>query len=157
MKKISGFIDKLNRSELEESIIKSLYWLGEAQKDRSDASSWVKLWSCLECFFTLGEDEITEKNARGISSLLIYGGYYHEQYRDYEVLKKKIKKFYGFRSKVVHHAEYTHIEEHLLLEFSYIVAWSIITMVSLIDRGYTQLSEIREKADMLESSSLSKQ
>ena len=105
---------------MEEAIIKSLFW--KAQKDLSCASAWIKLWSCVECFFTLGEDEITELNARGISSILVFGGYSHKKYGDYEQLKKKIKNYYTLRSKVVHRAEYTHIDEIQLAEFSFIVA-----------------------------------
>ena len=153
---ISDLIDKDQRNELEESILKSLYWLGEAQKDSSNASSWVKLWSCLECFFTLGEKEITEKNARGIASLILYGGYFHQDYRDYDELKKLIKTYYGLRSKIVHRAEHRHIDDGLLLKLSYLVAWVIITMASLMMRGYTKLAQVREKADIADKTCLAK-
>jgi len=147
---LSVLIDKQNRNELEEAIVKSLYWIGEAQKDPSHASAWIKLWSCVECFFTLSEEEITEKNARGISSLLVYGGYSHEEYDNYELLKRKIKKFYKLRSKIVHRADYTHIDIILLEELSFIVAWVIITMASLLNRGYTSLSQVQEQAERLD-------
>jgi hypothetical protein len=147
---LSNLIDKQNRNELEEAIVKSLFWIGEAQKDPSHASAWVKLWSCVECFFTLGEEEITERNARGISSILVFGGYPHEKYDDYDLLKKKIKKYYKLRSKVVHRAEYTHIDIILLEELSFIVAWVIITMTSLLNRGYTSLAQVQEQAERLD-------
>jgi hypothetical protein len=148
--KLANLIDKQKRNELEESIVKSLFWIGEAQKDLSCASAWIKLWSCIECFFTLGEDKITELNARGISSILVFGGYSHEKYGDYEQLKKKIKNYYALRSKVVHRAEYTHIDEIQLTEFSFIVAWVIITMVSLLDRGYTTLAQVQKQSEKLD-------
>jgi hypothetical protein len=150
LKELSNLIDKQNRNELEDAVVKSLFWIGEAQKDHSHASAWVKLWSCVECFFTLGEEEITELNARGISSVLVFGGYSHEKYGDYEQLKKKIKKYYALRSKVVHRAEYTHIDQILLEELSFIVAWVIITMVSLLARGYTTLAQVQEQAKRLD-------
>lgn len=148
--KLANLIDKQKRNKLEETIVKSLFWIGEAQKDPSYASAWTKLWSCVECFFTIGEKEITERNARGISAILVFGGYSHKKYGDYEQLKKKIKNYYALRSKVVHRAEYTHIDEIQLAEFSFIVAWVIITMVSLLDRGYTTLAKIQDESEKLD-------
>jgi hypothetical protein len=147
---ISELIDKENRNRLEDAVVKSLFWIGEAQKDRSNPSAWVKLWSCLECFFTLGADEITEHNARGIASILVYGGFSHEKYDDYEQVKKKIKKYYQLRSKIVHHAEYTHIDKFLLEDLSFIVAWVIIGMISLVHRGYKTFADIQEQVERLD-------
>lgn len=149
-KDLHSLIDKKNRTELEDAVVKSLYWIGEAQKDPSPAAAWLKLWSCVECFFTLSNDEITEKNARGISSLLIFGGYSHDKYDDYVKVKKKIKSFYKLRSKIVHRAEFTHIDLILLEELSFIVAWVIVTMTSLTDRGYTTLCQVQEQAERLD-------
>ena len=82
--------------------------------------------------------------------MFVFGGYSHEKYGDYEQLKKKIKKYYALRSKVVHRAEYTHIDQILLEELSFIVAWVIITMVSLLARGYTTLAQVQEQAKRLD-------
>ncbi|OPY05707.1 MAG: hypothetical protein A4E61_00200 [Syntrophorhabdus sp. PtaB.Bin184] len=148
---LSKLIDKNGRNELEEAVVKSVFWMGEAQKDRLAASVWTKLWSCMECFFTLGTDRITEQNARGIASILLYGGYKHDKHNDYGKTKKKIKQFYGLRSKIVHGAEYTHIDDVLLDEFSFMVAWVIITMVALLKRGYTKLAQVRKEAERLDT------
>lgn len=148
---ISSLIGKSDRTELESAIVKSLYWLGEAQKDRSNASAWVKLWSCIECFFSLKNDEITETNAKGLASVILYGGYVHDKYRDYEELKTKIKTFYRFRSKVVHRAEYDHINDDLVIEFSYLVSWLIISMALLAHKGYKNLNQVIEKAELVDN------
>ena len=147
---LSNLIGKEQNNELENAILKALFWIGEAQKDRSHASAWIKLWSSMECFFTLGDKEITELNAQGISSILVYGGYSHEEFGDYDQLKKKIKKYYMLRSRAVHRAEYTHIDEFLLYEFSFIAAWTVITMASLLNRGYTTLSQVQKQAVRLD-------
>ncbi len=147
----SYLIDKKEKNELENAVVKSLFWIGEAQTDRSYASVWINLWSCVECFFVFGEDKVTERNASGISSILVYGGYSHEKYNDYKILKSKITKYYGLRSKIVHYAEHTHINEKLLEELSVMVAWVIISIISLIiDRGYTTLAEIQKEAERLD-------
>lgn len=147
---LSSLVGKEQNNELENAILKALFWIGEAQKDRPHASAWIKLWSSMECFFTLGDKEITEHNARGISSILVYGGYPHEEFGDYNQLKKKIKKYYKLRSKAVHRAEYMHIDEVLLDEFSFIAAWTVITMASLLSRGYTTLSQVQKEAVRLD-------
>ncbi len=147
---LSSLIGKEQNNKLENAILKALFWIGEAQKDRSHASAWIKLWSSMECFFTLGDKIITESNARGISSILVYGGCSHGEFGDYDQLKKKIKKYYKLRSRAVHRAEYTHIDEVLLDEFSFIAAWTVITMASLLNRGYTTLSQVQKEAVRLD-------
>ncbi len=147
---MSSLIDNPTRTELENAIVKSIYWVGEAQKDKSNPSAFVKLWSSLECFFTSGDADITERNARGIAAILLFGGFSHEQFEDYELLKKKIKGYYKLRSKVVHHAEFSHIDEIQLEEMAFIAAWVVIVMVTLVKRGYSQLTEIELQAQRLD-------
>lgn len=147
---LCSLVDKESMNELENAIVKSLYWIGEAQKDHSNPSAFVKLWSAMECFFTLGDSEITERNARGISSILIFGGFRHEKYEDYEQLKKKIKSYYKLRSKVVHHAEFSHIDDIQLEEMSFVASWVVVAMVTLIKHGYTKLSEIELEVQRLD-------
>ena len=77
---LSSLVGKKQNNELENAILKALFWIGEAQKDRSYASAWIKLWSSMECFFTLGDKQITELNAQGIASILVYGGYSHKEF-----------------------------------------------------------------------------
>ncbi len=150
-KEFSEIIDKEERNELEDAVIKSIYWIGEAQKEHSNSSSWIKLWSALECYFTLGTDEITEKNARGISAMLVFGGFKHPEYDDYGLVKNKIKKYYKLRSKVVHHAEYLHIDDKDMKDMAFMAAWVVINMVALTTRGYTKLSQISEQAERLDN------
>jgi hypothetical protein len=150
-KEILNFIDKEQRTEVEDAIVRSLFWIGEAHKAQSYASAWVNFWSCIECFFSLGDDDITEKNARGISAMLIFGGHSHKNFDDYKKLKNKIKYYYKLRSKIVHRAKYTHIDAVLLGEFSYIVAWVIITMTSLSVKGYATLFQVQKQIERLDS------
>lgn len=147
----ASLIEKQGRNELEDSIVKAIRWFGEAQNDRFDASKWIKLWTCLECFFTLNSTEITEANARGIASLLLYGGYGIDDFGDYTSLKSKIKSFYSSRSKIIHNADYAHVDEKSLNELAYMVAWVIITVVSLLPKGYSTRIEIKQQADRLDN------
>lgn len=146
----SRIINKKDRTELEESILKSVYWFGEAQKDRFRVSKWIKLWSCMECFFTIKHKGISEALSRGITSILVAGGYSHKEYFSYNDTKNKIKRFYNLRSKAIHRAEYNHIERIDLEEFSYIVAFVIITMIPLTLKGYDTLRQVRRSAIRLD-------
>jgi len=147
---LGKLIEKQNRTEIEEAIVKSIYWIGEAQKDRTAVSAWVKLWTCVECFFTLDGEKISEANAKGISSLLVYGGYKIKQYSNYEEVKRKVKNYYALRSKALHRAEYSHVDIKQLEEFSLMVAWVIIVMLSLLKKGFESLSQVQLQATKLD-------
>ena len=78
---LASLPDRPNRNELQDAIVRSLYWFAEAYRDRNPAMQFIKLWSCAECFFsvegkgTKGCKKVTELNARGIASVLVFAGY----------------------------------------------------------------------------------
>ncbi|WP_139041125.1 HEPN domain-containing protein [Aeromonas salmonicida] len=148
---ISSLVCRESRNELENAIIKSLYWIGESQKDQSHPSAFVKLWSALECFFTLGEGNITERNARGITSIIMFGEFHHKKFESYSLLKRKIKNHYKSRSKIIHHAEFSHIDNFQLEEMAFISSWVVIAMAALLERGYTKLIDIGVEAQRLDT------
>jgi len=147
---IVTLINKESRNEIEEALLKSIFWIGEAQKDNVTSSSYVKLWYAVESIFSKNNEELTEKNAIGISSILIYGGYRHEDFDDYNEIKKRIIKYYKIRCKIAHRAEYQNVSKELLQEFSYITSWLIIGIASLLPRGYMTLDQIYEQIDRLD-------
>lgn len=147
---IVSLIDKESRNEIEEALLKSIFWIGEAQKDNVTSSSYVKLWYAIESIFSKNNEELTEKNAKGISSILIYGGYRHEDFDDYNEIKKRIIKYYKIRCKIAHRAEYQNVSKELLREFSYLASWVIIGIVSLLPRGYITLDQIYEQINRLD-------
>ncbi|MFQ5736354.1 MAG: hypothetical protein ACE5GY_05775 [Thermodesulfobacteriota bacterium] len=148
---MSNLLEKPGRSDLEESVVKAIYWFGAAQNEHFHAATWIKLWTCLECFFTLDRVDITETNARGIASLLLFGDYNIDDYGDYSSLKAKIKSFYDARSKILHNADYTDIDPSDLDELANMVAWVIITIVSLLPRGYTTRKQLQEEVRRLDN------
>tara|TARA_B110000211_G_scaffold99557_2_gene115937 strand:+ start:8710 stop:10038 length:1329 start_codon:yes stop_codon:yes gene_type:complete len=156
--KLSCIASKNKKNELEQAIEKSIYWFSEAQSDSCLASSFLKLWSCLECFFSITLDEITERNARGIASLFIYGDINMQltdisELQDYASLKSTIKKYYQLRSAVAHRAEYRKISEHVTILLSYIVCSIILSITCLAYRGYESLERIAAECERLDNSS----
>jgi hypothetical protein len=146
-----SLMDKGERSELEEALVRSVYWFGEAEKDQDNVGKWLKLWSCVESFFSSHPEDITESNARGVAALLAFGPYVFEEFSDYEVTKSRMKRFYVLRSRAVHRGEYQHIDDTTLHEFSHTVAWMIIVMMSLSECGYRELAQVRNEIDRLDA------
>ncbi len=135
-------LEKEVKTELEDAISRAIYWFGEAYKDRDDTMKFVKLWSCVEAFFSIEEDQITMINAMGLSVVLAYGGYSVIDVTDYKEFRKKITKLYDLRSKALHRAYHGHIGLSELIGFARIVAWLIISMVSFSLKGYSELQAV---------------
>lgn len=152
LKKICESLELEDKSEIQESIFRSVYWFADAYRDNTPIMRFVKLWTSAECFFAIGDEPITESNAMGIATLLIFSGYGIKKPEDYHPLKARIKKLYALRSKAVHHAEFNHINEKDINELSYWIAWTIISMTSLPSKGYKSLREVRGQILRLESS-----
>jgi len=148
---LGSLIEKCDRNELEQAIVRSVYWFGEAEKDQEKVGKWLKLWSCVEAFFSSGGESITESNARGVAALLVFGGYALEESHNYASLKSKMKRFYVLRSRAIHRGEYQHIDDVTLQEFSYITAWIVIVMVSLSAKGYTRLAQVKAETNRLDA------
>tara|TARA_R110001583_G_scaffold173171_2_gene327023 strand:- start:11811 stop:13208 length:1398 start_codon:yes stop_codon:yes gene_type:complete len=156
--KLSYIANKNEKNELEQAIEKSLYWFSEAQSDGCQASSFLKLWSCLECFFSITSDEITERNARGVASLFMYGDINMQlvdiaELQNYASLKSTVKKYYQLRSAVVHRAEYKNIDEHVTVLLSYIVCSVILSIACLASRGHDSLDRIAIECERLDKTS----
>jgi len=91
---------------------------------------FVKLWSCIECFFAITDEKITEANAKGIAAILVFGGYQVIAVDKYADTKRRVKQLYKLRSTALHRGRFGHIDSTDIDEFSGWVAWIIISMVS---------------------------
>ena len=144
-KQLFQCLEKEDRSELEDTINRAIYWFGEAHKDSDDTMKFVKLWSCVESFFSIEKDQSTVLNATGLSAVMTCGGYSVVDVADYGEFKKKVTHLYDLRSKALHRAYHGHIGWSELEDFAQIVAWLITSMVSLTLKGYTELREVLQQ------------
>lgn len=144
--RIMALLDQVQRTEVQDAIVRALYWFGDAHGDRNPVMRFIKLWTCVECFFAIEETEITEANARGIATLLTFAGYGIVEPKDYLKFKRRLKSLYKLRSKAIHRAEFDLVENADLEEFSYWVAWMIVSMVALAERGYGNLAAVKDQA-----------
>jgi len=69
---------------------------------------------------------------------------------EYSSLKKKIANLYSLRSRAVHRGSHQHTTELDVAQFSQWVAWMIISMVTLVEQGYTTLNEVKMQTDRLD-------
>lgn len=145
LKQLSSLPDLNDRTELQDAIVRSLYWFADAHRDRIEIMQFLKLWSCAESFFSIKGDGITEINAKGIAAVLTFAGCNIVADHDYVSFKKRIKHLYGLRSKALHRAKFDHIKTKDLNDLSYWIAWLIISMVALTEQGYKTLNQIYEK------------
>jgi hypothetical protein len=72
---IMALLYEEQRTEVQDAIVRALYWFGDAHGDQNPVMRFIKLWTCVECFFAIEETEITEANTRGIATLLTFAGY----------------------------------------------------------------------------------
>lgn len=149
----TGFISSENKTEIEEAILTSMYWTGEAQNDYIHESAFVKYWTALETFFSIsdkhGDEAITEQLAKGISCLLALGGYKFIKVDEIHVIYKRVKKLYKKRNKLIHRGIYEDIANEDLGEICKYAVWCALTCIGLRSNGYTTLGQIRQQTNRL--------
>ncbi|MDP1633493.1 MAG: HEPN domain-containing protein [Gallionellaceae bacterium] len=140
-----------DRTELEEAIARAVYWYSDAQRDSVLVMRLVKYWSCVEAFFSFKNEEITQAVSSGLASTLVFGGFQFVTTSEYSTLKRRIANLYSLRSRAVHRGSHQHTTELDVAQFSQWVAWMIISMVALVEQGYTTLNEVKMQTDRLDS------
>lgn len=150
LEQLCSLLDRTDRSELQDALVRSIYWFADAYKDRNPTMQFVKLWSCAECFFAIEKDGVTELNAQGIAAVLTFESYRIVEPRNYASFKTRLKKMYKLRSKAVHRAKFGHIEFADLNDFSRWIAWLIFSMVALSEKEYKTLRQVQEETVRLD-------
>lgn len=139
-----------DRTQLEEAIARAVYWYSDAHRDPVLVMKLVKYWSCVEAFFSFEEEAITHGVSAGLASILVFGGFHFVPPSEYSALKKQIVDLYNLRSRAVHRGSHQHTTERDVAQFSQWVAWMIISMVGLVEQGYTTLKEVKAQTDRLD-------
>ncbi|MBU9227653.1 hypothetical protein KTD22_13565 [Burkholderia multivorans] len=140
----------VEQTEVAIAVSKAIFWYSDAQRDAVPVMKFVKFWSCVEVFFSFDGDKITESVSSGLASLLVFGGFQFQSVSQYFELRAEIKRLYGLRSRAVHGASHDHISDGTIARFSQLVAWMLLTVVSLSERGYTTLAQVRTQVDRLD-------
>jgi hypothetical protein len=145
-------------TEVEESILKAIYWIGEAQNEFDLDIAFIKYWTAIECMFNQ-KQEITKSLAKGVTISIIFNGYQDIQdtnnVDDAKLIYKEIEKLYDKRSLIIHQGK-TYltkqvIDEHDISAICKYAAWSVLNMFYLRSIGYVTRDEIKKQIDRLSS------
>jgi hypothetical protein len=153
LKQLASLPERTDRSELQDAIVRSLYWFADAYRDRNPTMQFVKLWSCAECFFAIQKEEVTKLNVNGIAAVLTFAGFNIMDVEDYPIFKRRLTNLYELRSVALHRAQFDHIQTSDLNDLSRWIAWIIISTVSLSERGYKTLRQVHEQISRLDQTS----
>ena len=148
LERILKIFESDSRTQLENAIMRAVYWFSDAQRDVLPVMKFIKYWSCIETFFS-DDKNITQSLSIGITSVLVFGGFGFVPKKEYGSFKKRISQLYDLRSRAIHGAAYHHISEHDVGSLSQWAAWMLINMVSFVERGYTKVDQIKATADRL--------
>lgn len=146
-----------DRNELEDIIVTGIKWIGDAQDDSDIASAFVKYWTCLEGAFSGNtgkadaKDEISlsERLARSIAIVLVFGGYQFYKAEEFEKLFANIKQLYAIRSDVVHRGRSKRLTGARLAEICTYAVYVIFTLLGLRSRGYTTCQGIEKQTERI--------
>jgi hypothetical protein len=120
---LTALLERKERSEVEDALVRSLYWFADAHADQNTTMCFIKLWSCVECFFAIADKDVTEANARGLATILTFAGYGLGKVEDYHRLKKRIKSLYNLRCRAIHRAKFDEVQLQDLEDLSQWIAW----------------------------------
>jgi hypothetical protein len=139
-------INREARNEVEAALIRAIYWFSDAQRDPVREMQLVKLWSCIECFFSFERENTTTKVIRGLAAVMVFGGYQFVPVNDHAALKKRIRELYDQRSFAVHDARHGHVTQRAVADVSKWAAWLIINVIALANNGYTTRALLLEQS-----------
>jgi hypothetical protein len=140
-----------SRTELEDAIVKAVYWFSDAHRDQVSVMQFIKYWSCVEAFFSPSTEAVTKAVSTGLATVLIFGGFNFIPSAEYGAFKRKVTKLYAHRSRALHRATFEHVSSRDVADLSQMVAWLVVTMTSLSRRGYSTLKAVNEQAARLDS------
>ena len=136
-------------SDLENAVVRAVYWFADAHKDYMSVMRLVKFWSCIEAFFSEGED-ITKSVSIGTAAVLTFGPFRFIPQDQYTNTRKRVAALYGLRSKAVHRGVHDHVSGKDLADLSQWAAWLILSMASMTDR-YTGPKQILNRSRVLDA------
>jgi len=129
-------LGKTKMSDVEEAINRAVYWYGDAHRDPVAVMQFVKYWSCIECFFSLGDAEVTESLALGVSTVLTFGHFPLYERGNYAATRASVKSLYSKRSRAVHGASHEHVRAGDLVLLS---QWAALVIVNMISFAHADL------------------
>lgn len=143
-------LQKQNTTPLEGAFTRAVYWYSDAHREDLPVMKLIKYWSCVESFFTANNKDVTNSVSVGLATALVFGDFDFAPVSAYAELKQRIVKLYNLRSRALHGAMHQHVKSKDAADLSQWVAWMLINMVALIEKGYSQFEQLKEQCDRLD-------
>lgn len=143
-------VQRQPRNDVEEAIVKAVYWYADAHLDSIEVMRFVKFWSCIETFFPAPKN-ITQNVCLGATAVLAYGPLRSIPLVDYHATKTRLTTLYGLRSGAVHHAKHDHVSSRDIEQLSQWAAWLVLNVVAMNKRGLTERSTLLAECQRLDN------
>ncbi|MDM0074427.1 HEPN domain-containing protein [Variovorax sp. J2P1-59] len=138
--RLRDILQKKHRTPLEAAVVRAVFWFADAHRDSSEVMRLVKYWSCIEGFFSAGED-ITRSVSIGTAAVLTFGPLGMISKDEYLETRARLVALYGKRSRAVHRAMHDHVDSTDLQNLSQWVAWLLLSMAEMTE-SYTDSKHI---------------
>ena len=123
------------RTQLEEAIVRALYWYADAHRDLLTEMRLLKYWSCVETFFS-STTETTKSVVDGLVTILVSGPFPAVPVEEIDCFKRRLVQLYDSRSRATHGAKYGHVTDEDVGDFSQWVSWMIFNVLAFSGHGY---------------------
>jgi hypothetical protein len=149
-----SILQRDSRNDVEDAITRAVYWYGDAHRDLVPVMQFIKYWSCIECFFSLDDQDITESIAVGVSVVLTFGHFQFFERADYAKNKAMAKKLYSKRSQAVHGAVHNHVDRRDLIQMSQWASFVIANMISFANAALPSRRVLASRLKVIDSKEL---
>jgi hypothetical protein len=145
-------------SELEQSLVRALFWFADAQSDTVAVMQLVKFWSCAEVIFASEREHITKSVSEGVAGAIVFCGFDFGADDAYDDLRRQLTALYGKRSKAVHGARHDHVTKGDISRLSKWSARMLHGVIALVvHHGWTTTQQVqRYLQQMVEETSAAK-
>lgn len=145
-----SLVEKSACTELEDSIVTAITWLGDAHQEANDHVAYVKYWTALEALVTAHcQDKITARLKTCIPILISHSS-------DEVPSKTNVGKAYALRCQIIHSGRNTQVTR---ADVNRVCTWTyqcIATCLHLATMGYTTRAQVEKDANRMDKLKKSK-
>ena len=144
--------DPLSRNgDLVARLINAILHFRLAARQSTPGMQMSTLWICVESIFTMDTEEVLNANLRGLLATTISSmrrDYWPNNATSIDELKGAFAKYYGYRSRTLHHGKRGHVTPRNVQDFSLVVACLIVNVIYMIDRGIQTAEDLSERSQL---------
>ena len=132
-------------SDLVARLINAILHFRLAARQSTPEMQMSTLWICVESVFTMDTDQVLNANLPGLLATTIssmHRDYWPNHAKDIDELKHAFTKYYGYRSRTLHHGKRGHVSRTDVQDFSLVVASQIVDVMYMIRRGAQNAEEL---------------